>query len=428
MALSRHAAHAASGYVCTPLERVFWGRAQRQLRPFATAHHRGAEAVRFAQYPDDARRTFETWVHEKLPVLHTPRITGIKAVYLPFWSFSARVVVRDRSGRVVLTEPAPPGPGMQVYGGHTFPRPLVEVAKTEPSWAKPFEPSMLDLGAGWVVDVQPFETYEATAWQLARASVLSSLSTRHPSLVGKSEGGGVEFTAVVSRRLLLPAYEVKYAWWGEELRCIINGSTGAAYGVQADMGGATLRRILDGIKRATAGGGGSGGGGGVTLDPSRLRLLFEVLRRLGFAPSALGPLGALLTGVLRPAVKLLFWPPFLVGSLLAFAGFALRQGVMPIRKQRVTFAEWEEVRAAERRMQSGMSDEWVFRPAEGGGRSSSSSTRQQGGSQRQQPGRSEKAAPGRRPPPINEEDFYGVLGLAKGASTPEVQAAFRREL
>lgn len=405
---------------------------------------RGAEAVRFSYFPDDARRKFEQWVQTNVPVLTVPRISSVKAMYLPFWSFKATARIKPVIGASITEEVS--GPELQIYAGHVYPRAMVEVCKTHPTWARPFEPSMLDIGKGWSVEhVQPYETYESTAWAIVKETALAQLKRQH------TLAASITFSAVESRRILMPVYEVTYKWWGEELRCFVNGSTGASYGVQQDIGGPMLAKAM-GMLRNLA-----GPSGGQSLNPQKVGAVIDFLRHLSIDPRAVGPLVTLLGGALRPFLKLLFWPPFLVGSLLAFGGFTLSQAMLPIAKQRKSFAEWEEQRTAEKRMQAGMSDEWKYKATGGSyyeassSSSSGSSSSSSGGSfyrssrstagsassagqgsssqsQRQQQ-QQEKAKPkGKKPPYVDENDYYAILGLPRSASVKEIQESFRMEL
>jgi hypothetical protein len=279
------------------------------------------------------------------------------------------------------------------------------------------------------VDVEPFALYDSTAWKIARAAYTAETS------------GDVRFNDVTSRRLLLPAYVITYSTFGIELRAVVSGWTGAVWGAQQEVTPRSFASPRHFVTSHTH-----------WSQAATARLLARILSSIqaGFVqdsvaavlrnPHAARAAMVLLLPLMRGAAKLLFFPPIFVATVLSLGGLFAHATFAPYSHQRRLFQQWEATRAEEARVQSAMFDEWKFRGSSSSNNSSSSnsSSSSSSNSQHTQPRgypQQRQQQPLRPPstglPPVNERDFYAVLGLgSKGtsAATEDVQAAFRREL
>lgn len=300
-----------------------------------------------------AIKAFEDWARTYTAFSKPPTVRKITSWLLPFWGFSAQFShpqLHGGAARFVA------GPALQCYAGSEFPRAMLEVAKNPISKAQPFHPSLLDIGpaaadsrfgsrAPAAVEVEPFETYEATAWSVARAAFVNHMAELHPGLdVLKARFDGVE-----SHRVLFPVHVVEYRHLFEDFRVFINGATGQAFGVQQQ---AIFGALSDLIKSAEL------------PDAARAHVLPGVLRFLReLDPKAYVFVAQGLFMALRFLAKFLLFPPFLAATAVTVGAYAAVRGSRSIREQRSAFAQWREEQARERTMQSAMNDEWVFRPS-----------------------------------------------------------------
>lgn len=439
---------------------------QQPRRAASTAARAGTEAVPFAVHQADVPAYFAAWWSANHVGLAQPRVdrARIRSVFLPFWVFTAEVNIPSAR---VWARPAG-GPHLMVYAGGEYPRSMTEVLKADATAARPFAARLLELDGGAVTaDVEPYELFEATAWQLVRAGWLRAEAARlgydDPARLGDAT-----FSGVTSRRVLLPAHVVEYRYMFETFRVYVNGVSGDAYGVQQ-------QGALGGLPSP----------GQLLEKLSSAKPLLDVLQR-HLPPQAALVLANAVLLLLRPLLKFALWPPFLVGSAAALGGFALRRLTSGARAQRRHFAEWEETRRAEARLQASMTDDWQFRPlgetaadraraAERAAQAEAEAARtrqrraqeaytrtyeqqreqreEEEAARRQAAERQRAAAEaaaaaarrrpaqaarpsessatrggGRKPPPVDASDYYAVLGLAPGASEDAVKHAFRREL
>jgi hypothetical protein len=406
--------------------------------------HAGTEAVPFARSQQTAREDFERWWRENSPSLKVPRVERVDSMLVPFWAFIARVSVPS----LALNRTVDDSPHLQIYAGAAFPRVFMEVAKQDLLNARPFSAGLLQVPGGGAVELEPFVLYEATAWQLARQQLLeheAAVHGRPPAALGDASFSGVE-----SHRVLFPVHGVIYTYLFTEFRVIVNGRTGAAYGVQqtAAFTGVPLSSVLE---RA-----------------AQLQPLLYTLRRMRLPEGMVQVVIGFLSVLIRPALKLIFWPPFFLASLAAVGAWTAARTTAGLREQHLTFARWQEQREAEAKLQATMSDDWNFRPvgesradrARARAREAEEARSQQQEQQRQRAeaesrarasssysssrrpasdgGRSttrpsaasaRSSGGGRPPPPVDSNDYYAVLGLSRrSASEDDVKAAFRREL
>ena len=228
--------------------------------------------------------------------------------------------------------------------------------------------------------------------------------------------------------------------------CTFGAHTRAVYGIQQTsvFGGLSVAALLE---RAM-----------------QLHIVAEFLTRMKLPKASIVFIAQMLAFIIRPLMKVMLWPPFLIGSLLTFGAFAATRSTAGIRAQQQTFSQWRETLRAETAAQAAMTDDWTFRPtgesaadkardrareaaeaaaweeraraaraerarraASGAGSSSSSSSSAAGAKTQQQ--QAKKAAPtGKLPPPVDPNDYYAVLQIPKTASEADVQKAFRIQL
>lgn len=386
------------------------------------------EALTFAYTRQDVPVLFHNWVKKNTPFGSPPAITSLRSVYLPFWVFTATLTGQAGASPV---HRAVAGPAMQVYAGAEFPRGWCEVLKNDqPYNLRPFTAAQLD-GVGGRVDVAPFAAYEATAWEVARAAQLAEEARTW----GVAALTAPRFSGVASRRAYYPAHVVEYTHLGVTFSVLINARTGQAWGLQqASVRGALARawatvgvgspgRLAEALARGL-------GVTGITLDSRSTLAAANVL--LAFA---------------RPLLRLLFWPPFAASVLFAALGFGVLTHTRSLRQLVAAREEWARTRAAEARQQAEMTDSWQFRPTgrsareqaeerEAEARAAEAAARAAagGGARRTQAhppppgGESKQRERKAEPPPVDPNDLYAILGCERGATTAEVQAAFRREL
>jgi hypothetical protein len=429
-------------------------------RRAASTARAGTEAVPFAVHQADVPAHFAAWWSRNHVGLSQPRLDPrldphrVRSVFLPFWVFTAEVTIPSAR---VFARPVG-GPHLMIYSGGEYPRAMTEVLKADATSARPFTARLLELDGGAVTaDVEPFELFEATAWQLVRAGWLRAEAARLGC--DPAQLGDAAFSGVTSRRVLLPAHVVEYRYMFETFRAYVSGVTGDGYGVQQ-------QGALGGLPSA----------GALLERLSSAKPLLDFLQR-HLPPQAALALANAAVLLLRPLLKFALWPPFLVGSAAALGGFALRRLTSGARAQRRHFAEWEETRRAEARLQASMTDDWQFRPlgetaadrARAAARAAEAEAaaardrqrrareaytrtheQQQQAQQRERDAAAERqraaeaaarrrpaqaarpaestTATGRKPPPVDASDCYAVLGLAPAASEEDVKHAFRREL
>lgn len=424
-------------------------RSQQRLQYRWASTRAGTAAVPFAvKRKDSVYLELARWWSINCTGLKMPQWGWPRAVYAPMWvfqfdvKFSSKLVrFYDRYGEC--------GPSTMIYSGAQFPREMTEALKNDLSLAMPFRSSMLDLEPGEPPpDVEPYELYESTAWKLVKEQYVNKLVAEENGSPGSIAARDIEFTNIRSHRVLMPVWCVEYDWLFERFRVFVNGRTGQACGVQQFSPMAAFARLG-------------------TLDINQLALryrsvkqLLQALQRVLPPQLVVGLLQGALFGV-RPLLKLLLWPPFLVGSLLTVSAFSLRSLTAGHRAQRKTLAEWEEMRRREQEMQATMTDEWKFRPQgetayERSHERSESQRRQREREEQQQQrersqqqqarpregdsGAAERARRQReadaaraaskkpRPPPVDPSDYYAVLGIAQSAGEEQVRSAFRLQL
>lgn len=397
----------------------------------------------------DVPRYFTEWWSRNHVGIAQPHIKRVHSLFAPFWVFESDVDIPSANVYRRFAE----GPHMMMYSGAAYPRPMMEVAKNDIANAKPFSGRMLDIDQGRIsVDVEPFELFEATAWQLARSTYLKAELERlqsDPAVHSTPMFNDARFYNVRSHRVLQPVHVVEYSYMFETFRVFINGYTGQAFGIQQQ----SLSSMFSGITT------------GSLLD--RLAQITPLLRFLQrhFPPQMVFAILNSLAILLRPMLRLILWPPFLVGSLLALGGYTVSLLTSGLRQHKRTLAEWEETKRAEAAMQASMSDEWQFRPQgesaadrerarrrekeeqeryqqqqqqqrrsreDDASRARRERERQQEDAQRRQQQQQQQAkakpAAGKRPPPVDPSDYYAVLGLRRTASEEDIKSAFRREL
>jgi hypothetical protein len=377
--------------------------------------HAGARALPFVLGAADAEARFAAWCAEHTPFARPPPLVRpVRSVLLPFWAFRARLG----------DAPAAAGPSLQVYAGAELPRPMAEVAKAPAAAAlaaPPFSVAALRVPGGGEAAVEAFATYETTAWALARAAHLGSQPAAADASAARAPP---RWADIESARLLLPVHVLTYTHLWTEFRVVVNAVTGAAFGLAQRPALGALAGLL---ARARDGAGGAG-----------VRSAAELGRAVARNPSLAAPLygavEALLRGLGRPALKLLFWPPLLAGAALSLAAYAVANATHGLRAERAVFSRWAEERRAEARAQAALDDTWLFRRDDGAQRqrAQQSAQPQERRQARQQAARSSPPPPPAMPPPVDANDLYACLGLAARApadvSTQDIQAAFRREL
>jgi hypothetical protein len=355
-------------------------RARAAPRGVATSAARaapGSEAVRFTVAPADALAAFAAWHARASPL--KPTVRALQPLYFPHWAFTV-------AG-------APAG---EIYAGARLPRDCAGVLRAPGAAAAPFSPAHLDVGAAAAlhaggapdarsaaVSVEAFSLFEAPAWALARAA------------------GARTGARLVSRRLLLPGYVVEYSLLGGAVPLVAFVS-GATRGVWGPAGDVPLARALAAARDAAA----------RFAAPTPAALL-ELLRRLHVSPALAQALAGAVAFGARVVARVIFSVPFLALAGASLAAALSTAALAPAARQRALWAAWEATRAREGRAQAGMEDAWVFRGV----------------------ARAAEAAPpppppprGKLPPAVDEEAFYAVLGVARGATREAITDAFRRQL
>ena len=382
---------------------------RRAASSSASRVHAGARALPFVLGAADAEARFAAWCAEHTPFARPPPLVRpIRSVLLPFWAFRARLG----------DAPAAAGPSLQVYAGAELPRPMAEVAKAPADAAlaaPPFSVAALRVPGGGEAAVEAFATYETTAWALARAAHLGSLPAADAAPPPR-------WADIESARLLLPVHVLTYTHLWTEFRVVVNAVTGAAFGLAQRPALGALAGLLS-LARDGA------GGAGVR---SAAELGRAVARNPSLAAPLYGAVEALLRGLGRPALKLLFWPPLLVGAALSLAAYAVANATHGLRAERAVFSRWAEERRAEARAQAALDDTWLFRRDGAAQQQTQTSQTQQRRQTWEQAARSSSPPPPSMPPPVDASDYYACLGLAARApadvTTQDIQAAFRREL
>ena len=385
--------------------------------------HGGTQVIPFNLSVNDALASFAAWSHESTPFSQPPPLARpVRSLLLPFWAFRSRLSHPSLKGTTWEA-----GPSMQVYAGSELPRGMAEVAKASANAAlnaAAFSSASFSLPDGGEAAVEPFRTYETTAWALARQAVLAS-AAKAAGLPAPLDAERASFQEIESARLLLPVHIITYAHLFVEFRVIVNGVTGAAFGLPQRP---ALGALADWV------------GYIVTSADGRSRFA-DLGRTVSRDPVLAGLYAFIETLVLRysrPLLMLLLWPPFLAGSVLSLGAYVMANLTHGLRAERAAFSRWEEERLAEARAQERLDDTWLFRrtePRQGSqpppprGSSAGSSSRERAPPNSQQA----RTAPfSGKPPPVDANDFYAVLGLSgrppSQVATADIQAGFRREL
>jgi DnaJ-domain-containing protein 1 len=362
-------------------------------RLFSSGTLAGVEAVPFRFSPSDATQALAAWHTGLSPLSLTVR--ACTPVYLPFWSFSTRLRF---SNTWLQGQPA-----LQVYSGALVPsRAVASAALLSPiADAVPWGTHLLQL-PGRATVVEPFALPESSAWALAQVAFANTRTEP-----------GVKHAQVESRKVLHPAFIVRYTLLGLEMSAYVNGGSGAVWGTAQEVAGARLFSLWrTGIQLGGLAKGGT------------LGLLLELLARIN--PQLAKGLLLAASALLRISFRIIFTPPFLLG-LFGLMGHTL---LYPRYAQWAMEQAWLAQRAAEAAMQAGRGEEdaWVFRGREaasaprGFGPTGTGSARAPGG-----PG-SASSRRGRMPPPVKPGDYHGILGVKPGATKEELSAAFRRQL
>ena len=335
----------------------------------------GTEAVSFRVTADQAARSFAEHASNTSPL--PARIVSVTPLFVPFWLFI--------SNKEAVSA---------IYAGRRIPRSIAHSIIRSPelaSAATNFSVSMLDDTGGERATLEPFSMFEKSAWNLASA----------PSQITQN-GAPRE-----SRRVLSPAYIVEFVSLGViPQTAYVSGITSACWSAaEAVPGAAAFAAIATRVRSAD-----------VTA-----RRVAETLARLHLPPDAWRALALVFAVISRTLSRVIFFPPV----ALALATLAATVVVAPAAKQRQVLRDWEAQVAAELHAQTGQSDEWVWRALARAARRDPAQTAARGGA------RAADAESARRRnciPPVNENDFFAVLGVARGANTADIQAAFRREM
>ncbi len=151
--------------------------------------------------------------------------------------------------------------------------------------------------------------YETTAWALVRTALINEqrqqIAKSNPSDAANMEVRNaracrsrsiyvhtplclqVSFTSVRSRRVMLPAFVGEYEQFGSRFRVFINGATGQGYSLQQDV-----------------------------FPAPQFAFLKQLVVEVAFESLVLFPIFPVLS-------RLLFYPPFLIGSVAAFTAVRL---------------------------------------------------------------------------------------------------------
>jgi DnaJ domain len=505
------------GLVFPPLRFISFGKKPKEedlgKSKSRQASHAETEALPFKLSQNDALAKYHEWAKSNTPFASVPRPVSVSSVYLPFWVFTADFYHPELPSYFGGCDRDISGPTMQVYAGHTYPRAMVEVVKTEidadkhrvdysssgphSRLSRPFTSSFLEIGEAAsldgskrgifsrapqaVVDIEPFKTYEATAWSIARAAYVARKQSLHPEK--HMDLARARFDEVESYRVLLPCHIVEYKYLTQPFRVFVNAYSGQCFGIQQSS-------IFSGLSDL--------GKSFSSEDAARLlRRIAETDIGRFLPPAGIAAIVQALSTILRPMVKFLLWPPFVLTAVVTIGGYAAVKGTSSLRAQRAYFMEWEETKKTEEAHQATMSDSWAFRPSgtsarerrreaeremkrekqrreeeeawrrqrqreeeaaerakksrwgwsSWGGGSSTGDQQQQQQQQQQRTstsssstsgaGAKAKAKPtGRMPPAVNANDYYAVLGIkhlvasggTSAVTTEEISKAFRREL
>lgn len=346
------------------------------------------EAVPFEYTIDEGIDMYQSWARFSTLSLTTPRGV-VQAMYLPFWVFDADVEIVKDDGEVVEAGRHDFDPELQVYGGHTYRRNMVDVLKAPLTAARPFHASMLDVGVD--VGIDAWGVFETLAIQLAKAQVLAEYAQR----TGVTDGASVRFQGLTSRRVMLPAFVVDYETMRHNFRMFISGATGSAFGLQQTVFPCSW-----------------------LYDPRSIPWLMALVRTV--------PMTLTLTSLL-------------VNAGLLF-GLKLMHTKLLLLEQADSWKHWEQVKEEERAAQRHMRDTWQYaKPASRAQRDAqaegwaaySQRQQQQHRGHGQGHARQRSAGAGRHRQGAAPKDHYELLGLSdKGpdATLAEVRSAFRRQL
>jgi hypothetical protein len=318
-----------------------------------------------------ATRSFEEHAANTSPI--PARVVSITPLFVPFWVFL--------SGNATSA----------IYAGRRVPRSVAHaiIRSPELAAATAFDVTMLSDGVGDErrAALEPYALFERVAWSLARPAESGVATPRE------------------SRRVLAPAYVIEFVSLGvvrqtgyvSGLSSRVWSAAEAVPGASAYAAIATRVRFADAIVRRFA----------------------DSLLRTHLPPDAWRALALLAATFTRTIARFLFFPPV----AMALATIAATAIIAPAAKQRQVLRDWEAQVAAELEKQKGMSDEWVWRTlARAAWRDAAHASAARGGAS------TSSARQRKRIPPVNENDFAAVLGVGKGASTADIQAAFRREM
>jgi DnaJ-domain-containing protein 1 len=365
----------------------------------------------FRSTPQEALRRFEDW-HSLNSPFPAPRVDSLRPFYLPFWLFE----YSDNGQKVAEF----------IYGGKEFARYLTHVFKPSPQVGlQPFDASFLHAGPSAVlnsgahshekVTVEPFHLFESTALQtfILKGRALSALSR------------------LTSQRCFLPGYALVYKELGlVEHRCFLSGSGPGVFGLAEENSTSRLwKSVVNVLTPLLSHLGGLSGKISIA----------DILRSAANNPYHARVLTGLLLYFLRSSAAVLLAPPFLVGAFLSISAALTHALFAPSAAHKTILSQWEEDLAKVLEAQRGKTDEWRFRPREGSTRSSQQqSSGQQSAGQRRERRTAPSSGGGgsssgsrsafRAMPKVDASDPYAVLGLARGASTEEIQAAFRSQL
>ena len=373
--------------------------------------HAGVRAVPFAITEPAARSAFAGWWARATPSLTPPPLTSVAPLYAPHWVF--RYSLRVPSLGLRRSTDESDTPLSIVYAGAKHPRESMAVVKSRLHAAVPFRDDLLSSSC----EVEGFALYESTAWTLVRDAVLSAEAAQlEGSLAGPAPIlDDAVWGSVQSYRVLFPCWQLTYNYLGVTFTVLVNGASGEVWGLQQEA-------FFGGLSMAD-----------VFAKASRLAPLARWLTSLQLSPQSISVILSVIASVLRPATKLLLYPPFAAATLAGVLGIAAFRITGTLRSEWVRNLSWRATVAAEAAAQRGLHDEWVFRQPEkeeeaprGAGEAHKRREAERAAEAASAPPK--RAPPGRGwkprlPPEVNEGDYFAVLGLQPGASEEAIKSA-----